>query len=90
MAGLTGHLFRQAIIFAHFCWLDGHFLPPSHHFCSFLTARRSIIPVRPSFSAVFAGLTVIFFRQAIIFAHFCRLGGQLFPSGRHFRPFLLA
>ena len=86
----TGHLCRRSIIFARFCWLSGHFHPPSHHFCSFLSVWRSIIPVRPSFSAVFAGLTVIFIRQAIIFAHFCRLGGQLFPSGRHFRPFLTA
>jgi len=65
-------------------------LPPGHHFGLFLLAQRSFLSARPSFSALFAGLAVVFVRQTIIFAHFCRLGGQFFPSGHHFRPFLSA
>ena len=84
----TGHLFRQAIIFAHFCWLSGHFLPSSRHFWPFLLAQRSFSSVKPPFSAIFVGSAVIFFRQAIIFAHFGWLGGHFLPSGRYYRPFL--
>ena len=55
----TGHLFHQAVIFGCFCWRGGRFCPPGHHFCSFLSAWRSIFPARPSFSALFAGSTVV-------------------------------
>ena len=86
----TGHLFRQAVIFGPFCRLGGRFCPPDHHFCSFLSAWRSIFPAGPSFSAVFAGLAVIFVRQAVILGCFCWLSGRFCPSGRHFGLFLLA
>ena len=59
MADLIGHLFRQAVIFGCFCWMGGRFCPPGHHFCSFLSALRSIFPARPSFSALFADSTVV-------------------------------
>ena len=76
----TGHLFRQAIIFGPFCWLSGHFLPPGRHFCPFLLAQRSFLSADPSFSALFAGLTVV-------------MAGPDRPSlppSHHFRPILLA
>ena len=65
-------------------------VPPSHHFCHFLLAQRSISSAGPSFSAVFAGLAVIFFRRAIIFGCFCWLSGHFLPPSRHFWLFLLA
>jgi len=76
--GLTVIFFRQAVILGHFCWLSGLFCPPDHHFCSFLSAWRSIFPAGPSLSAVFAGSTVV-------------MAGPDRPSlppDHHFRPFL--
>ena len=52
--------------------------------------RPAISTAGPSFLAIFVGLAVIFFRQAIIFGHFCRLSGQFLPPGHHFWPFLTA
>ena len=52
--------------------------------------RPAISSAGPSFSAFFVGLTVVFFRQAVIFVHFCWLSGRNCPPGHHFRPFLLA
>ena len=80
MADLIGHLFRQSIIFGPFCWLSGLFCPPIHHFRPFLLAQRSYLSAGPSFSALFAGLTVV-------------MAGSdrpSLPSGHHFRPFLSA
>ncbi len=70
--------------------LDRPSLPPDHHFCSFLSAWRSIFPARPSFWAVFAGLAVVFVRRAVIFGRFCWFSGRFCPPGHHFRPFLSA
>ena len=126
---LTGHLFRQAIIFGPFCRLGGchgrprpaissaspsfsaHFvgltvvmadpdrpsLPPIHHFRPFLLAWRSFSSARPPFLPLFAGSAVFFVRRSIIFGLFCRLDGchgrpnrPSLPPIHHFRPFLLA
>ncbi len=90
MAAPTGHLFRRAVIFGHFCWLGGQFFPSGRHFRPFLLAWRSIFSIRPPFLPIFAGSAVVFVRQAIIFGLFCRFDGRFLPSGRHFCPFLLA
>ena len=88
---------RWTIIFVHFCRLgrrhgrlDRPSLPPSHHFCPFLTVRRSILSVGPSFSTVFDGPAVNFVRQAIIICHFCWLDVHFCPLDHHFCPFLSA
>jgi hypothetical protein len=73
MADLIGHLLpccrhgRPSVVMAG---SDRPSLPLDHHFCCFLTARQSFLSAKPSFSAIFAGLTVIFSRQAITFAPF--------------------
>ena len=60
------------------------------HFRPFLSARRSLHAVGPSFSAIFGGLIVVDCSPAIIFGHFWRLGCHCLQSGHHFRPFLSA
>ena len=89
-AGSAVVFVRRSIIFGLFCRFDGRFLPSGRHFCLFLLAQRSFLSAGPSFSAFFVGLTVVFFRQAAIFAYFCWLSGRFCPPVHHFCPFLLA